>query len=63
MLIYFKVELINGSLLKASAASLLGPLINFIPGPYSSKIRRQRINISVVKISNVSFLWSVYTVI
>ena len=54
-------ELINGSLLQASAALLSGPLIYFISGPYSSTIRYQRSTISVVKFLNMRFLWSVYT--
>ena len=56
-------ESINDSLLKATAASLSRPLIYFISGPYYSSIRRQRITLSVVRLSNVEFLWSVYTVI
>ena len=63
MLLYYKSDLINISLLKASAASLSGPLIYFISGPYYSNIRRQRSTLSVVNISNVRFLWSVYTFI
>ena len=56
-------ESINGNLLNVSAESLSGPSIHFILGPYSSNIRLQRSTNSVVKLSNVSFLWSVYTVI
>ena len=63
MLLYFMSELINVSLLKASDESLSGPLIYFILGPYSSNIRCQRSTLSVVKLSNVRFLWSIYTVI
>ena len=56
-------ELIDGSLLKASTESLSSSLVYFISGPYSYSIRRQCSTISVVKFSNVRFLWSSYTVI
>ena len=63
MSLSFTSELINGSPLKPYAASLSFPLIYFISGPYYSNIRRQHSTLSVVKFSNMRFLWSVYTVI
>ena len=63
MLLSSKSELINDSLLKSYDASLSDPFIYFISGPYSSNMRFQRSTLSVVKFSNVRFLWSVYTVI
>ena len=43
--------------------SLSGTFIYLILGPYYSNISCQRRTISVVILSNVIFLWSVYTII
>ena len=61
MLLSTMSELINRILLKASSASLSVPFMYFISGPYHSNIRHQCSTLSVVKFSNVIFLWSVYT--
>ena len=53
----------NTSSDKGVHCAIIRPFDIFISGPYSSNIRRQHINLSVVKLSKVILLWFVYTVI